>query len=120
MPCPHPLEPIYRTTHGAVYRCRGCRWVNICFGPIILAYDTAGLFRFARLIREMASARGNEPACTERCHYLRTPDRQIGFAFTADEVRELDALLDGAAAMLDLEKMLEETLGPPARRPGPS
>jgi hypothetical protein len=46
----------------------------------------------------------------ERPILLSVDGDRLAFRFTREEVRELEELLDGAAAMLELDEMLHETL----------
>ena len=119
MACSHPLEPLYRTDRGIVYQCHRCGWTNLVFGPLILAQDLSGFFELKRLLENLEPTGPPERPAEARCYHVRTANRQIGFAFTQDEIDELRELVRGTAAMLNLSTLLRETLGSGADKPPP-
>ena len=114
MDCTHPLKPLYQTDHGIVFLCRGCGYFHVVFGPVILAHDTRGFTELKQRVETLEPERDPSTHVGERCYHLHTKSRQVGLAFTPAEVEELRDLLGGAAAMLDLETLLRDELGPDA------
>ena len=111
MACNHPLEPIFRTKNGQVFRCKSCSWANIRFGPVIIAQKESRLAELASLVRTMEPTPGEGHDLEGRCYHVGLADRTIGLALTRSEVDELAELLSGAAAMIELDALMNESLG---------
>lgn len=107
----HTLEPLYSTDQGTVLRCRSCGRTNVFFGAIILSQQAEGLDALRRVVDDLEPITRADLEVGARRYMLRTPDRQIGFAFTEEEINELRDLLAGASTMAELSGLLEETLG---------
>ncbi len=108
MACTHPLEPLYQTEHGIVFRCRCCNWFNVFFGPIILAHSVHGFQELKTLIEQIVPEQDLAFHVGARCYHLRTGNRQVGLAFTQEEIEELRELLKGAAVMYELDTILKK------------
>ncbi|RMH61360.1 MAG: hypothetical protein D6685_09435 [Bacteroidetes bacterium] len=111
MSCTHPLDPLFQTEQGIVFRCRCCGWFNVVFGPVILAQDRRGFNELRTLIDRLRPEVDPARHAGARCYHLHTANRQIGLAFTQEEMDELRELLAGAAAMDELDALLQGTLG---------
>ncbi|MEM1117879.1 MAG: DUF6686 family protein [Bacteroidota bacterium] len=112
MDCHHHLDGLYETEHGAVYRCRQCDWFNVFFGPIILSNSRAGFDQLHALIDSLEPELDPAHHAFGRRYHLHTANHQFGLAFTQAEIDELRELLDGAVAMDELDRLLDDALRP--------
>lgn len=112
MKCSHPLKPLYQTAQGTVFRCRCCGWFNVLFGPVVLTHSRQGFRALCALIHALEPELDPALHVGARCYHLRTANRQIGLTFTEDEVDELRELLAGAAAMDELDGLIDDALTP--------
>ncbi|MEM1041041.1 MAG: DUF6686 family protein [Bacteroidota bacterium] len=118
MNCSHPLDPLFQTDRGAVFRCEHCGWFNVLFRPVVFTHSREGFEDFCALIRMLEPDPGADPQTNECCYHLHTPDRQIGLLLSQEEVDDLRELLDGAAAMDELDGLIDDALDPTGSPPG--
>ena len=112
---PHSIDDsslIFQTPNGRVVRCACCGRLEVAFGNIVLAGDSAGLLRFRRIVAQLDPDASPERIGHARPFRLSVQGTKLAFRFTHDEAAELRDLLDGAAAMLELECMLDDVLRP--------
>lgn len=114
MHCDHSLTPLYQTKSGVVFRCPSCSCFHVVFGPVVLAYDSLGLSELKLLVDTLEPTPDPSTHIGDRCYHLHTTSRQVGLAFTQEEIDELRVLVGGATAVLHLEDELREELGPDA------
>lgn len=101
---------IYQTQNGKVLRCACCGRLEIHFGNIAIAEPPS---RFERLRKIVASIDLDRPASqtdSDRPIMLAVDGVRLSLRFTRAEAAELQELLDGTAAMLELEHLLDDTL----------
>jgi hypothetical protein len=112
---PHSIDDsslIFQTPNGKVLRCECCGRIEVVFGNLGVAEEPDLFVRFRSLVKQLdvdAQARQHDD---ERPIFLSVDGDRFTFRFTREEVYELEELLDGAAAMLELDEILDETLGP--------
>jgi hypothetical protein len=111
MACSHPLEPLFQTENGFVFRCKHCKWLNICFGPVILALSESRLAQFRTLVASLEPSEDTRHDLNGRRFHLSMSDRSMGLALTEEEVTEILELLDGALAMVELDGLVSNSLG---------
>ncbi len=105
---------IFRTTNGKVLRCACCGRLEVVFGNIAVAEDPPLFMRFRRIVKQLNLDAMESRIDSERPILLPVDGEKIIFRFTRAEAVELQELLDGAAAMLELREMLDDTLRPDA------
>lgn len=110
MACSHIPDHLFETENGVVLRCDQCGWFNVLFGPVVLANDRDGFKELRDLIVSLEPQEGAAHHASDRRYQLHTANRQIGLAFTEAEVEELRDLLNGAAAMDELDGLLDDAL----------
>ncbi|ARA93234.1 MAG: hypothetical protein D6685_09440 [Bacteroidetes bacterium] len=112
-PYPGFQDPFrYHTPHGHVLRCTCCDRYEVAFRTAHVRLDRP---HFADLLREvhgLATARWE--AGSYAVLRLTPPDApvEVRLLLTRPDLVELRELLAGAAAMDELDALLQETLGP--------
>lgn len=101
---------IFRTPNGKVLRCACCRRLEVVFGNIAVADDPPLFERFRQIVKQLNLDAMESRIDSERPILLPVDGEKVTFRFTRAEAVELQELLDGAAAMLELGAMLDETL----------
>jgi hypothetical protein len=110
---PHSTDdspPIFQTPNGKVLRCSCCDRIEVVFGNISVAEEPYLFDRFRRLVKQLGVDTQARQHDDDRPVLLSVDGDRFAFRFTPAEVHELEELLDGAAAMLELDEMLDETL----------
>jgi hypothetical protein len=102
---------IFRTPNGKVLRCACCERLEVAFGNIAVADDPPLFERFRQIVKQLDLDAMESRIDSERPILLPVDGEKVTFRFTREEAVELQELLDGAAAMLELGEMLDETLG---------
>ncbi|WP_022836828.1 DUF6686 family protein [Salisaeta longa] len=112
---PDDTSVLFQTEHGTVLRCACCNRIEVVFGNIALAEEPPLFARFHRLVAglDLDALCADHPDVSHPV-VLSADGDKLAFRFTCDEARALRELLDGAAAMLELEGLLQETLHPDA------
>jgi hypothetical protein len=101
---------IFQTEHGKVLRCACCDRIEVVFGNFAVAEEPFLFQRFRRAVKQMdVDAPAGDPD-EERPLLLSVDGDRFALRFTRAEVLELEELLDGAAAMLELGEILDEEL----------
>lgn len=101
---------LFRTPNGKVLRCACCDRLEVVFGNIAVAEEPWLFERFRQLVKQLDLDALESRIDGERPILLPVDGEKITFRFTRAEAVELQELLDGAAAMLELGEMLDETL----------
>lgn len=107
---------IFRTPNGRVLRCACCGRLEVTFGNIAVAEEPALFERFRQIVRQLNVNRLGRGVGGKRPVVLPVDGEKISFRFTRAEAVELQELLDGASAMIELGGMLDETLNPGAEK----
>jgi hypothetical protein len=105
---------IFQTPNGKVLRCACCDRLEVVFGNIALAEEPALFERFRQIVKRLDLDALESRIDGARPILLSVDGEKLTFRFTRAEAIELQELLDGAAAMLELGTMLDETLRPDA------
>ncbi len=92
-------EIVARSVHGRVTRCDDCSALHLQFGNAVLSLDPTDLPTFHGAVRTSATA-GPRGTAGRRSVELYVGESGVGFAFTRDEIAELDALLSSAEQWL--------------------
>ncbi|MEM9666410.1 MAG: hypothetical protein AAF970_15850, partial [Bacteroidota bacterium] len=100
------------TDHGAVYGFPECGLFIILFGPDMLAQSRPGFYAFCELVRTLEPSADFALHGHPRCYHLHTADRRFGLALTASELEDLRELMNGAAAMDELQTIIDRTVDP--------
>lgn len=108
MPTASPAFPntstLFATTHGSVSWTSG-RALTLSLADVEMTLDPSEIRSVYRAARSLAA---DVYRCESACRWqLRVPDRPV-LVLDSDEVLQLDTLLDGAVAMLDLDAMLRD------------
>jgi len=106
---------IFRTPNGKVLRCACCGRLEVVFGNIAVAEDPPLFERFRQIVKQLNLDALESRIDSDRPILLPVDGEKVTFRFTRAEAIELQELLDGAVAMLELGEMLDETLGADAR-----
>jgi hypothetical protein len=101
---------VFQTDHGRVVRCRCCGRLELLFGPLALA-ENRSFFARLRDVLGSLSLDDDVPTRSARPFVVSLDGDKLALRFTPAEARALRELLDGAAAMLDLDDLVRETLG---------
>jgi len=101
---------IFRTENRKVLRCACCNRIEVVFGNIAVAHEPALFRRFRRAVKKLNTDAEKCRIDSERPVLLSVDGDQLAFRFTREEVRELEELLDGAAATFELDEILDEEL----------
>jgi hypothetical protein len=110
---PHSTDDsslIFQTEHGKVLRCACCDRIEVVFGNIAVAEEPFLFKRFRRAVKQIDVDGQARQRDDDRPVLLSVDGDRFAFRFTPAEVHELEDLLDGAAAMLELDEILDETL----------
>lgn len=101
---------IFQTEHGKVLRCACCNRIEVVFGNISVAEEPFLFKRFRHAVKQLdVDAPAGDPD-DDRPILLSVDGDRFALRFTRDEALELEELLDGAAAMLELGEILDEEL----------
>jgi hypothetical protein len=109
---PHAFDDpsvLFQTARGTVLRCACCDRLEVQFGNIALAEDPTIFKRFCEVALALDLQSPAQPA-SDRPVVLPVDGDKLNFRFTRDEAAELQELVRGAVAMLELEGLLDETL----------
>lgn len=110
----HPIDDsslIFRTANGKVLRCACCNRLEGGFGNLAVAQEPALFRRFRRIVKQLDTDAQECRIDEERPVLLSVDGDRLAFRFARAEARELEELLDGAAAMLDLGEIVDDALG---------
>ena len=110
---PHSIDDpslIFRTPNGKVLRCTCCGRLEVVFGNIALAEDPPLFERLRQIVASLDVDVQTSRIDSERPILLSVDGEKLAFRFTREEAIELQELLNGAAAMLELGEMLDDTL----------
>lgn len=110
---PHSIDDsslIFRTENGKVLRCACCDRIEVVFGNFAVAEELSLFKRFRHAVKHLDVGAQAGRRDDERPILLPVDGDRFAFRFTPEEARELEELLDGAAAMLELGEMLDEEL----------
>lgn len=103
---------LFRTSQGRVIRCACCGRLEITFRGEHLRASPSD---FQALAQTVAHARQEIQETDDACSRWRlstaTEAGTVCVTFSRGEIEALHALLDGAAAMLELETLLHDALG---------
>jgi F0F1-type ATP synthase beta subunit len=102
---------IFRTANGKVLRCACCDRLEVVFGNLAVAQEPPLFRRFRRVVKQLDTDAEAYRADEERPVLLSVDGDRLAFRFTRAEARELEELLDGAAAMLELGDLVDDALG---------
>ncbi len=114
-PMPYSINdssPIFQTPNGMVLRCSCCDRIEVVFGNIRVAEEPSLFKRFRYAVKHIDVEAQLTQRDDERPILLSVDGDRFAFRFTPEELQELEELLDGAAAMLELGEMMDETLDP--------
>ena len=102
---------LFETEHGTVLHCACCGRFQVTFDEVVLLLDRRD---FQRLLRTVETAAEQVQGAPSRWWRLYTPTDagEVSVPVRSSELVELCDLLKGAAAMLELGTMLDETLRP--------
>lgn len=112
---PHSLNDsslIFQTPNGKVLRCSCCDRIEVVFGNISVAEGPSLFKRFWHAVKQIDVDAQADRRDDERPILLPVDGDRFVLRFTPAEIRELEELLEGAATMLELGEMLDETLDP--------
>jgi len=101
---------IFQTPNGKVLRCACCDRLEVVFGNIALAEEPVLFERLRQIVKQLDLDALESRVDGDRPILLSVDGEKLAFRFTRAEAVELHELLDGAAAMLELGTMLDETL----------
>jgi hypothetical protein len=101
---------VFQTPNGKVLRCACCDRLEVVFGNISVAEEPALFQRFRRAVKQLDARATESRADADRPLLLSVDGDRLAFRFTPEEARELEELLDGAAAMLELGEIVDEAL----------
>lgn len=120
MPSSTPTSSVlFETDFGAVRPADG--QLEVAFGAHTLSMDAQALIGFHESVATLAAnAWRYETPCRWQLRIQVAPDQPV-VVLCSDEVYRLKSLLDGAAAMLELEQILDEAqvIGPTITRTVP-
>ncbi len=117
MPPCHNLPYLYHTRHGHVLHCGCCNRFELRFRTTLVRLD--GDF-FPKLVSEVNALPVDhwEPESYGVLRLTPPPSPvDINLLLFRHDILELQDLLSGAAAMAELDTMLDETLSPKKRLP---
>lgn len=106
-------SPLFETAYGSVRHCPCCDRIQVTFQDRTLLLDAS---YFEALVHHVAAADEQAPLrphsgwwklCTDTCA------GEVAVLLRDNELAHLRSLLDGAAAMLELNDLLADTLGAP-------
>jgi len=111
MPSPTaPPDPrLAESAQGAVSRCPCCGDLDLQFGDVGVTLSAAQL---RQMRRTLAAVRSQEDAPWGWALRAETARESTVFRLVGDDAAELAGLLDAAVAVLDLDALLLDTLGP--------
>lgn len=102
---------LFQTPHGRVLRCACCGQIEITFMGERLRVSPADFHTVAETVAHARREIRNADEAPPRWRLsAQTPVGSVSVAFCAEELAALHALLDGAAAMLELDRMLDDAL----------
>ena len=110
---PHSIDDsslIFQTENGKVLRCACCDRIEVVFGNISVTEEPFLFKRFRHAVKQIDAEEQADRRDDERPILLSVDGDRFAFRFTREEALELEELLDGAAAMLELDEMLDEEL----------
>ncbi|PQJ35311.1 hypothetical protein BSZ35_12500 [Salinibacter sp. 10B] len=102
---------IFQTENGKVLRCACCDRIEVVFGNIAVAEEPFLFKRFRQAVKQIDVEAQQSRIDAERPILLSVDGDRFAFRFTREEALELEELLDGAAAMLELGEIVDEELG---------
>lgn len=102
---------IFQTANGKVLRCACCDRLEVVFGNLAVAQEPPLFRRFRRIVKQLDVDAQECRIDEERPVLLSVDGDRLAFRFTRAEARELEELLDGAAAMLELGEIVDDALG---------
>ncbi len=102
---------IFQTKNGKVLRCACCDRIEVVFGNFAVAEEPFLFKRFRHAVKQLDVEAQASRSDAERPILMSVDGDRFAFRFTREEARELEELLDGAAAMLELGEMLDEEIG---------
>jgi len=103
---------LYATKQGYVLRCACCGRLEVCFRNLLLSANEEQFCSLQEIVSRMCQVSGAHP-----CPHLWNVACVSGAGSSkalldAGDIREMDELLKGASAIIELEAMLDATLGP--------
>lgn len=104
-------DPLFETPNGIVRRCPCCAELEVRFHDETLSLTQGQLVR----LHETACAAAQAGPLWGWRLRARTARQDVSLTLWGDDAAELEALLEGALAMLDLSRLLETSLGAPLR-----
>lgn len=93
--------------NGQVVRCNECRHIHVYFGTAILALSDNEFLDFQRSVGMLARRHGGDVCRTVRHIRMATPATAVMLIFNADELMQLQKLLNGAAQVLQKEQLFK-------------
>jgi len=93
--------------HGQVVRCNECRHIHVYFGTTVLALSDAEFLDFRRSASVQARRHSADVCRTLRHIRLATPAASVMLLFNAEELLQLQKLLNGAAQVLQKEQLFK-------------
>ena len=111
MPTPTALHDprLAQSDHGVVSRCPCCGDLDLRFGDVGV---TLSAVQLRRMRRTLAAVRAEEHAPWGWALRAETARESAVFRLVGDDAAELADLLDTAVAVLDLDALLLDALGP--------
>ncbi|QKZ12326.1 hypothetical protein [Spirosoma sp. KUDC1026] len=103
-------DPLFRTRYGQTHYLRLMQQVYIEFGELRTCYTPASLSRLALLVDQLIH-RSAEISPNSHCRLLNPPETSGRvFRFSNDELLDLQDLLHGSTALIDLYDFLHSQL----------
>lgn len=114
MLAPHALsdDALAATDRGDVRRCPCCGDLDLRFDDVTLTLSAADLRRMRATVSGVRAQTGRSGACWGWALRAQTHRQSAVFELHGDDAHALGDLLDAAVAVLDLDALLLNALGP--------
>ena len=81
----------------------------MAFGNVVIKNAEERFITFRNIVADLAEKKKTEYEREAKNIYLETPCRNMMLLFTANELDQLDELLQGAVASIEIDNLIEST-----------